>query len=527
MRSTGWWQRGVFYQIYPRSFRDASGDGLGDLVGIREKAEYLAWLGIDAVWLSPIYPSPDADLGYDISDYEAVDPRLGTLEDLDRLVEALHGRGIRLVLDLVPNHTSDRHRWFLESSSSVDHPRHDWYVWRDSARDGSPPNNWESYFGGPAWDYLDPPGQWYLHSFHRGQPDLNWDHPDVREAIADAMRFWLSRGVDGFRVDVFWLLGKDPDLRENPNRAGWREGDPPWLRLERRYSEDGPRAHERARFLRSVVDEFDDRVMIGEVVLPPDRAVAYYGEHLDEAHLPHNFALTEVHGWTAEEIRAVVRGYEAVLPEGAWPNWLLGDHDFSRIATRVGPERARMAQMLLLTLRGTPTCYYGDELGMVDADFSSIALSVSDPQGAMPGRDRLVARTPMQWSSGRFAGFSDAEPWVPLASDDRAVTVEAQRADARSMLSLFRSLIELRRRTPALTVGTFTSLLAPEDVFSYERAHPSGSVEVHLNFGGVPKEIDLRGSGAVLLSTADPAPSGREKLKLRPYEGVIVRVGTA
>ena len=523
--SPTWWQRAVFYQIYPRSFLDASGDGLGDLRGIYERIDYLAWLGIDAIWLSPIYPSEDVDLGYDVSDYCAVDPRMGTLEDFDRLLAALHDQDIRLVLDLVPNHTSDRHPWFLESRSSADHPRHDWYVWRDPTPDGSPPNNWQSYFGDRAWEYAEPPGKWYLHSFHRGQPDLNWDNPAVVEAIQDVVRFWLSRGVDGFRVDVLWLLGKDRELRDNPPNRGWHEGLPAWARLQRVYSEDRPESHERARLLRSVVEDFADRLMIGEVVLPPDRAVAYYGDDLDEAHFPHNFALTELRDWSAEEVRAVVEGYEAVLPAGAWPNWLLGDHDFSRIASRVGSERTRLVQTLLLSLRGTPTCYYGDELGLPSADLSRSDLAVVDPQAAGASwRNRLIARTPMQWSPTRNGGFSDVEPWLPLASDEPELTVERQRDDPSSVLNLFRSLIRLRREIPALAVGTYRSLPAPPDVFSFERQHPDGSVEVHLNFGDRPREVELAGPRRIVLSTVDPARNlelGGTSLTLLPYEGVL------
>ena len=523
--SPTWWQRAVFYQIYPRSFRDASGDGLGDLRGIHERIDYLAWLGIDAIWLSPIYPSEDVDLGYDVSDYCAVDPRMGTLEDFDRLLDALHDQDIKLVLDLVPNHTSDGHPWFLESRSSADNPRHDWYVWRDPTPDGSPPNNWQSYFGDRAWEYAEPPGKWYLHSFHLGQPDLNWHNPAVAEAIQDVLRFWLSRGVDGFRVDVLWLLGKDRELRDNPPNRGWHEGLPAWARLQRVYSEDRPESHERARLLRSVVEDFADRLMIGEVVLPPDRAVAYYGDDLDEAHFPHNFALTELRDWSAEEVRAVVEGYEAVLPAGAWPNWLLGDHDFSRIASRVGSERTRLVQTLLLSLRGTPTCYYGDELGLPSADLSRSDLAVVDPQAAGASwRNRLIARTPMQWSPTRNGGFSDVEPWLPLASDEPELTVERQRDDPSSVLNLFRSLIRLRREIPALAVGAYRSLPAPPDVFSFERQHPDGSVEVHLNFGDRPREVELAGPRRIVLSTVDPARNlelGGTSLTLLPYEGVL------
>jgi alpha-glucosidase len=528
-----WWQRGVIYQIYPWSFADASGDGVGDLRGIRDHAEYLAWLGVDAVWLSPIFPSPGLDLGYDVSDFQDVDPRFGSLRDFDELVAALHAVDLRLILDLVPNHTSDRHPWFEESRRDRMSPAHDWYVWRDPRPDGRPPNNWESYFGGPAWTFLDPPGRWYLHSFDPGQPDLNWDNPAVRDAIRAAMRFWLDRGVDGFRVDVLWLLGKDPEMRDNPPNPGWREGVPDYLRLRRVYSEDGPRAHEYAQFLRAVVDEYPDRVMIGEVVLPPDRAVAYYGTELPEAHMPHNFALvyepglTDGVGWSADGIRSAVEHYESVMPRGAWPNWLLGDHDFSRVASRLGPERARVAQMLLLTLRGTPTCYYGDELGLVDAPPGTRG-AVSDPQARTgEDRDRLVARTPMPWTTGPYGGFSTAEPWLPMASDDPALTVERQRHDPGSLLNLFRALIGLRRDRPALAVGAYRSLPAPEDVFSFERWHPDGAVHIHLNLGSSPREVDL-GGGRVLLSTAGPVgdrAAGGPTLALAGYEGVVVDVG--
>ncbi|HEX2288152.1 MAG TPA: alpha-amylase family glycosyl hydrolase, partial [Gaiellaceae bacterium] len=524
--SPTWWQRGVFYQIYPRSFRDASGDGLGDLRGILERVEYLAWLGVDAIWLSPIYPSEDVDLGYDVSDYCAVDPRLGQLADFDRLLDALHDVGIKLVLDLVPNHTSDRHPWFLESRRSSDHPRHDWYVWRDPTPDESPPNNWQSYFGEKAWEYAEPPGKWYLHSFHRGQPDLNWNNPEVAQAILEVMWFWLSRGVDGFRVDVLWLLGKDREFRDNPPNRDWHEGLPAWTRLQRVYSEDRAESHERARLLRAVVDEFPDRLMIGEVVLPPARAVAYYGNDLDEAHFPHNFALTEIQEWSAAEVREVVEAYEAVLPPGAWPNWLLGDHDFSRIASRVGPERTRLVQLLLFSLRGTPTCYYGDELGLPTADLSRSDVAVVDPQAAgAPWTNRLTARTPMQWSPARHAGFSEVEPWLPFASDDPNLTVERQRNDPTSVLHLFRSLIGLRRKIPALAVGAYRPLPAPPDVFSFERQHPDGSVEAHLNFAARAREAELAGPRRITFSTAAPTSSAGvrgTRHTLQPYEGVLV-----
>ncbi|HEX6330144.1 MAG TPA: alpha-amylase family glycosyl hydrolase [Actinomycetota bacterium] len=521
-----WWQRGVVYQIYPRSFADSDGDGLGDLRGIVQKVDYLAWLGIDAVWMSPMYPTPDSDLGYDISDYVDVDPRLGSLADLDDLVAALHDRDIRLILDLVPNHTSDQHPWFVQSRSGQDDPRHDWYVWRDGRPDGSPPNNWESYFGGSAWTYLEPPGRWYLHSFDPGQPDLEWENREVRSAIAEVMRFWLDRGVDGFRVDVLWLLGKDPELRDNPPNPDWREGDRPWRRLLRAHSEDGPRAHEHARFLRSVLDEYEDRVMVGEVVLPAARAVAFHGERLDEAHLPHNFTLPDLPVWTAESIGDAVDRYESVLPPGAWPNWLLGDHDLPRVASRVGPERTRLAHLLLLTLRGTPTWYYGDELGLPNAAFPAGTVTSIDPQAATsPERDRLTVRTPMQWEPGPAAGFSAGEPWLPIASVDPALTVERQRRDPDSTLHYVRDLLRLRSETPALSVGTYRRIEAPPGVLSYERGHPDGTVFVHLNWGDEIVALEAGAGTHVLRSTHGAREIDGTTLTLAVGEGVILAPG--
>jgi alpha-glucosidase len=525
--SPAWWQRGVIYQIYPRSFFDASGDGIGDLTGIRHKVSYLAWLGIDAVWLSPIYSTPDVDLGYDIADYRSIDPQFGTLEDFDELMAALHDKNIKIILDLVPNHTSDQHPWFVESRSEPRGPKRDWYVWRDSRPDGAPPNNWESYFGGPAWHYLDPPGQWYLHSFDRGQPDLNWDNPEVRRAMQEVMRFWLDRGVDGFRVDVLWLLGKDPELRDNPMDPDWGDLDPPWLRLRRKNSEDGPMAHAYARLLRSVVNEYRDRVMIGEVVLPPARAVAYHGENLDEAHMPHNFALAELGTWTADEIRKVVEEYESLMPPKAWPNWLLGDHDFSRIASRIGPERTQLALMLLLTLRGTPTWYYGDELGLPNATFDDGVRLVDAQASTAPERDRLAARTPMQWSPAPFGGFSEVPPWLPLASDDPQLTIESQREMPGSTLNFVRALIQLRKRMPALSIGAYRSLPAPPGVFSFERWHPDGVVQVHLNFEKEAREVQIPSPCELLLSTIGAGTRGvldPPRFTLQAHEGVIIKV---
>jgi alpha-glucosidase len=366
-----WWARGVVYQIYPRSFQDSNGDGIGDLAGIIERLDYLVWLGVDAIWLSPIYPSPMADFGYDVADYCDIDPMFGTLADFDRLIAATHDRGLKLILDLVPNHTSDQHPWFRESRASRNNPKRDWYLWRDPAPDGGPPNNWLSHFGGSGWEFDAATGQYYYHAFLKEQPDLNWRNPAVVAAMQDAMRFWLERGIDGFRVDVIWQVVKDDQFRDNPPNPDFVEGQYHYSRLRPIYTADRPEVHEVVAGMRRVIDAYADRVLIGEIYLPIERLVAYYGENLRGAHLPFNFQLIHA-AWNARGIDRLIREYEALLPQGGWPNWVLGNHDNRGIATRVGVAQARVAALLLLTLRGTPTMYYGDELGMQDVPIPSL-----------------------------------------------------------------------------------------------------------------------------------------------------------
>lgn len=368
-----WWQNGVIYQIYPRSFQDTNADGIGDLAGITSRLDYLVTLGVDALWVSPFYPSPMADFGYDVADYTGVDPIFGTLKDFDLLLRESHARGLKLIIDFVPNHTSDQHPWFEESRSSRTSAKRDWYLWRDSAPDGGPPNNWMSHFGGPAWT-LDPlTGQYFYHSFLRQQPDLNWRNPAVRNAIYDAMLFWLDRGVDGFRMDVLWLLIKDDQYRANPVNPDWTSGSSfgKFLPL---YTSDRPETHQIVSEMRALLDSYPERLLIGEIYLPLDRLVTYYGidpnvAESQGAEMPFNFHLIQT-PWNADDIASLIRTYEQALPPGAWPNWVTGNHDQPRVASRIGSEQARVAAMLLLTLRGTPTLYYGEELGMLDGDIS-------------------------------------------------------------------------------------------------------------------------------------------------------------
>lgn len=526
-----WWQRGIVYQVYPRSFMDSNGDGIGDLPGVLSRLDYLRWLGVDALWLSPIYPSPMRDFGYDISDYTAVHPVFGTLEDFDRLVEAAHARELKLILDFVPNHTSDQHAWFRQSRASRDNPRRDWYLWRDPGPGGGPPNNWLSCFGGSAWRLDEKTGQYYYHAFLPEQPDLNWRHPEVVEAMLGVLRFWLERGVDGFRVDVLWHLIKDEHFQDNPPNPMWREGMESYQALVPVQTSDRPEVHEIVLRMRRLLDEYIDRVMIGEIYLPVERLVKYYGADLKGAQLPFNFQLIQAR-WDAGHIASLIDEYEHALPEGAWPNWVLGNHDQHRIASRVGPAQARIAAMLLLTLRGTPTLYYGDEIGMQDVAIP--ADKIQDPfELNVPGRGlgRDPERTPMQWSAGDHAGFTRGEPWLPIGADYREVNVAAQRDDPKSMLALCSRLIALRRGEPALEVGRFEPMKTDSDVLAYIRRSRKDESDflVALNLGPrrhvVPLPASARG-GTVSLSTHldrldEPVA---DTLELRPDEGVIVRL---
>jgi alpha-glucosidase len=522
-----WWRDGIFYQVYPRSFQDSDADGVGDIKGVIQRLPYLESLGIDAVWLSPIFPSPMADFGYDISDYTGIDPLFGTMEDFDALIEAAHGRGLRVILDLVPNHTSDQHPWFVESRGSRDNPKRDWYIWRDGRPDGDAPNNWLSEFGGSAWQHDAATDQYYYHAFLKQQPDLNWRNPAVREAIFDVMRFWLARGVDGFRVDVIWHLIKDVEFRDNPQNPHYVEGRPPHEKILTQYSTDQSEVHEVIAGMRRVTDEFSGRVLIGEIYLPLQRLVAYYGNDLGGAHLPFNFALLSTL-WSARSIEKIIADYEAALPDGAWPNWVLGNHDRPRVASRVGQEQARVAAMLLLTLRGTPTLYYGDEIGMHQVPIAPD--QVRDPfeknvPGIGVGRDGC--RTPMQWDATDNAGFSAGVPWLPVADDFAHENVVNLDADTKSILSLYRALIALRGKLPQLVTGTYEPVAAQGDLLLYRRMSESQAVTVALNLGAEPVSVTSSSVGfgsKILLSTfldreSEPIDG---VLDLRGNEGVII-----
>lgn len=517
-----WWKHGIIYQIYPRSFQDTDGDGVGDLEGIRERLDYLSWLSVDAIWISPIYPSPMADFGYDVSDYCNIDPLFGSLEEFDRLVASIHARGIKVILDFVPNHTSDRHPWFLESRASRSSAKRDWYIWRDGKADGSPPNNWLSQFGGPAWTLDAQTGQYYLHSFLREQPDLNWRNSNVRTAMYDVLRFWLDRGVDGFRVDVIWLLIKDAKLRDNPPNPNYRPTEPGINRLIPIHSADRPEIHDVVAEMRSVIDQYDQRVLIGEIYLPLERLVTYYGKDLAGAHLPFNFQLIHT-AWTPSAIAKLVTDYEAALPPGGWPNWVLGNHDQPRIAARVSAAQARVAAMLLLTLRGTPTMYYGDELGIGTVTIPQEAKQDSwEKNEPGPGLGRDSSRTPFQWDATPNAGFSAGRPWLPVAPGYRSCNVESLRKDPNSILSLYRHLLSIRRTYPALNSGAFQLVGVQENVLVYERTAEGVRILVCLNFGATAQPVSEQFNGSIILASTYLDRSGQlADLVLRPNEGLM------
>ena len=538
-----WWQTDVVYQIYPRSFQDTDGDGVGDLAGVTRRLDYVAGLGVGAVWLSPFYPSPQADFGYDVADYCAVDPQFGTLEDVDRLVERAHALGLRVIVDVVPNHSSDQHAWFQNSRQSRDADKRDWYVWHDPAPDGGPPNNWLSIFGGPAWTLDDATGQYYLHTFLTEQPDLNWRNPAVVDAMMDVLRFWMARGVDGFRIDAVLFSAKHPDLPDLPPRQSAPAMHKPtgeYDTLEHVYDTADPVIHEYFRRYRETVDGFDEteRVLIGELHAFNDlpRWASYYGRprpdgQRDELHLPYNFGLLNVE-WTAQGVRAHVDAVEAAVPEGAWPNYVLGNHDEARLATRLGEASVRLAGLLLLTLRGAPTLYYGDELGMPEADVPGDRRV--DPwafRSGLPELSRDGCRTPMPWDATAGAGFSDADPsayWLPLHQGHGSTNVETESADPDSHLAFYRRALASRAGSDALRAGDYRPLDGPPDsVYAFERVSSDDRALVLLHFGDGATDVDVpdayRG-GTVALATHDrQRETTGDRVTLPAWGGVVIQ----
>ena len=515
MTDRDWWKSATIYQIYPRSYQDTDGDGVGDLAGIESRLDHLADLGVDAIWISPIFPSPMADFGYDVSDYTGIHPMFGTMEEFDRLAAAIKARGMRLLLDFVPGHSSDAHPWFEESRASKDAPKRDWYVWEDAV-DGQPPTNWMAHFGGPAWTWDEGTQQYYHHMFLAEQPNLNWRNPEVADAMMDAMRFWYDRGVDGFRVDAFENLGADVAKGDNPPNPMWQEGLGETHRWIHKATQHQPVVFDVARLMRRVAEAYDPpRLLIGEIYAPYETLMRYYGDEKGGMfQLPYNFELIR-HAWDAHHLAATITRYEALLPEGAWPNWVLGNHDRSRFPNRFGRENARAALVLLLSLRGTPTLYQGDELAMEDVEIP--ADRIVDPWGhTEPAHGRDKVRTPMPWGGNR--PFTTGDPWLPEGTPPEG-TVAEQMADDASPLALTRRLLALRRANGALSVGDIVDVRAEGEVLRYARVEGDDRIEVAINCGGAPVPMPM--AGATLVSSfMDDRPATDV---LRPHEGRIWR----
>jgi alpha-glucosidase len=520
---TQWWQRAVVYEIALASFQDSDGDGRGDLGGLLRRLDHLSWLGVDVVWLTPVQPSPFRDFGYDISDYCAIDPSFGTMEQFDRLVSEVHARGMRLILDFVPNHTATEHPWFVESRASRGSARRDWYVWADPGEDGGPPNNWLSRFGGSAWTWDEPTGQYYYHSFLQEQPDLNWRTEGVRRAMADVLRFWLRRGVDGFRVDASAVLVEDALLRDDPPDPEVDESLPPPQRLKRIFTDDRPQSLECLEELHGVVDEFDARLLAGEVQGKLDRIGNFYKGEQPRFHLPLNFALLDT-PWDALSLQANIDAYFNAIPDDAWPCWVIGGHDKRRVASKVGQSGARLMAMLALTLRGTPFLFAGDELGMEQAPVAPGRCD--DPfEKLVPGYElnRDPERAPMRWDEGPRGGFTTGEPWLP--QDDRSRNVASLTHDSHSILHLWRALIALRRQEPALTEGTHEPMRARNDILAFGRRHGDSAILVLLNLSRDPRRWPALPGKLLLSSHLDrkrDLPTDCPLL-LRGEEGLIIK----
>jgi alpha-glucosidase len=523
-----WWQQTAVYEIAVISFQDSNGDGKGDLRGVIERIDYLEWLGVGAVWLTPIFSSPMLDLGYDIADFCAVDPIFGSLRDFDELVELLHTRGMRLILDLVPNHTSDKHPWFTQSRSSRSNPKRDWYIWADMAADGGPPNNWLSRFGGSAWQWDETTKQYYYHSFLMEQPDLNWRNPAVRLAMAETIRFWLQRGVDGFRVDASAVLAEDDLLRDDPVDPEADERTPPPQRLKRIFTDDRPESMSYIEEIRRVVDEYEDRVLCGEVQGSTERIGHFYGQESARFHLPLNFVLLDSQ-WNALSLQANIDGYVNAIPESAWPDWVVGGHDKPRIASKIGQPQARVLAMLLMTLKGTPFLFAGDELGLEQVTIAP--ERIRDPfEKLVPGfgLNRDPERAPMRWDDSRAAGFTTGEPWLPMGENVRDRNVEKLQADDRSLLWLYKRLIGLRQSEVALVKGEYIPVRSRNDLLIYKRIWNSETVLVALNVVDQPRKLEWSGEGVLVLSTYldGEGTLKRGPLILRPNEGIILKLST-
>ncbi len=526
-----WWKHGVFYHIYTQSFYDSNGDGIGDLQGIIQKLDYLESLGIDAIWLSPIYSSPMHDSGYDVSDYRSIDRVFGSMSDFKQLIFECHTRGIRLILDMIMNHTSVDHPWFRQSRSDKTNPKRDWYIWKDGKK-GSPPNNWKSAFGGSAWQYDELTGQYYLHSFLKEQPDLNWRSKSLRKKFFEEIKYWLDMGVDGFRLDAINMIGKDKHFRDNPGPLGW------FNLGENLLNRNAPRSHKIVRKLRKLMNSYDDKIIVGEIFAPPPGspkiAASYLGNGENQLHMAFDFSLI-FQRWSATHYYKAIENWYRQIPKKGWPSFVFSNHDLFRSKNRLGvgknkEDKARLMAVLLLTLRGTPFIYYGEELGMENAKISKD--EIVDPLGKkywplFAGRD--MARTPMQWTNDRYAGFSSFEPWLPVHKNFETINIQNLENEQGSILNLYKKLIQLRRDYPSLSMGEWKPKIKGENgLISYYRIYKNRKIQVILNFTG-NKKTYKNGKEVfwkVLLSTQRRQTNDVDfnHFELLPYEGIILKL---
>ena len=523
-----WWKHAVIYHIYPKSFKDGNGDGLGDIPGVIMKLDYLASLGVDAIWLSPVYSSPMVDAGYDIADYKNIDKEYGTMEDFRCLMAEAHKRGIRIIMDLVLNHTSDQHPWFLESRSSVDSPKRNWYIWQ-APKNGKAPNNWKTNFGKKAWHYDAATREYYYHSFFWQQPDLNWRNPEVKEAMFEIIRYWLDMGVDGFRLDVINMLFKDKELKNN--RIGI-------FKKSEVYNRNQPEMYELLRDFRKVLDSYPHKTSVGEIYTPPPGnpalAASFLGNGSDMLHLVFDFSLV-FSFWKASSYHRIINRFYKKIPATGWPCFFLSNHDIGRSLNRMGwtfnrYEKAKLHAILLLTLKGTPFIYYGDEIGMENVNIPK--KHIKDLYGKMlypffKGRDH--SRTPMQWNSGKNAGFSEQTPWLPVSESYAKINVETEEKDEYSVLGIYKKLLALRKEHPVLQNGDIRFInRGKKNILIYSRRVEMEEMIIVLNFNNKKTSAHVGHVGEtsrIIFSTHCGTKMEKGEIMLQPFEGVLVKKG--
>lgn len=526
---SAWYRNAVVYQIYPRSFQDSNGDGVGDLRGIIKRLPYLESLGIGAVWISPIYTSPMKDFGYDISDFYNIDPLFGTLADFDELVVEMHKRGIKIIMDLVINHTSSEHPWFKESCSSLENPKRDWYIWQDPQKDGSPPNNWLSVSGGSAWTFDEKTNQYYLHHFLKEQPDLNWRNTDVKDEIRRIAEFWIARGVDGFRVDAMSHLVEDGLFRDDPKNTEFiLNKNNQYNKYIHTFSTNRPQLENVIKFLCESINSYPNKFIVFETYLPLADTLAIYNMHPDEHHAPFNFNFFNLE-WGAKTYKDFVDNFNNALSLKQIPTYVFGNHDQPRLASRFGEGQARLCAMLLLTLRGLPFIYYGEEIGMKNVDIPKEKIKDGFAHDSVNiGLSRDPARTPMQWDNSSYAGFSTNEPWLPISPEYEKINVSAETSDPKSMFNLYCSLIGYRNKSDILKHGSYKSINTNNnDVFGYIRSYKKKEILILLNFSNTSQIISIKEGGIVIFSTHLDTPPNTpvaNTIEMRPFEGYVIEL---